>query len=176
MNKTKTEIRLNSGNKVQIYLSNAWVSLGIIKSGKITHKLDSSEVLPNDGVGFELPAKEKCSLQIVLYQCSKEALDLVSQYKGTVAKLLINNGLGLNSKYQEFFFPEVLILPNIELDLEAGKEQLIPVELPALPQDSVVTVNTYSGLPADSPAYEANPGSTKTGKNRYYLVLETQST
>lgn len=168
--KNKEQIHINGGDNFKINPGSGYITLGHIISGKLTRSVDKQEVVFADGSSTEFEGKTKCSIQIVLAQVTKEILDKLDELRGIPCQAFFYNGL--SDKYMEIYAPEARITSPIDLDMKGQAHQTIAIELSIAPQTSNASCHTKNDLPADAYAY-ADPGATVTGKNAYYVILET---
>lgn len=168
LGKNIKRVRLNGGNNFQIKTGGSWVNLGHILKGQIEDQTDSQEVTFADGSTVDLDGKRKVKLTCTLAQTSKEEIELVDDLRNSTYEGYFYNGI-IDGKHQEFYFKELDIIPKMNLEVPGSPMQLV-LEMSSAPQDANVSVIPDTGLPGD--AY-ATGGGAVTGKNRYYLILET---
>jgi len=164
------KIRLNSGDGDQVKLT-TWQKIGHCESGTINDTQDSAEATTKAGLTIERAAKEKCNVEMALLQSGKDEIDLADDIGEAAIPLYLDNGI-VDGKYQMFYFPEVVCIKNLKIEMKGQTFQQVGVKFTALPQSSLASVSS-ANLPADSPAYSvADAVVTYTGKNRYFVCIE----
>lgn len=177
--KNREEVRLNSGDNFQVFNGTAWLTLGHIVSGKLSYSAESQEVVYADGNAEDFRGKRKGTLSVILAQVSKEILDTIDGLDGKSLKLYYLNGIAFNGagntvQALEFFVPESRIVNKLELDMKGQSHQTIPLEFSLSPADTgFASVQTHDDLPTGAYAYASGAGATITGKNPFWVVLET---
>lgn len=170
--KSKNKVRIIGGNNAYFKYGSpsAWVTAGNINTGKLSYTGDTVEITFPDNTTLDLDGKTKCTLDIILAQSSKDDFDLVDILRSAgPIPFYYYNGI-VDGKHQEFYFPQVRVIPQVDTDFEAGKVQLIKIKLSAQPQDTLASCIPNTDLPTDKHA----TGSTAvTGVNQYFVILET---
>lgn len=177
--KDSKRVRINSGDNDGFYFGSAWNYLGFCESGTINDNQDTAELSTKAGYVIERRAKEKCWVDFVLAQTSKEELELPDVIGDSEIPLFIDNGI-VNSYYQEFYFPAISVTKQVKLEMKGNAFQTFGIKFSALPQAALASVDA-DDLPSWSAAYEApteapDAVTTHTGKNVYYVILETAVT
>jgi len=167
--KSKTQIKLVSGNNFKVYYNSAWITLGNIMSGMLTRAEEAETITLADGDTFEKRTTRKCNMLIELAQMSKEILDTLDGIFAGTVKIYYYNGVA-DSKYQEIYAPEAEARANFSLKMDGKNQQILTVDFSLFPQSSSVSVTPNTGLPSDKYATGASP---VTGTNPFYMLLET---
>ncbi len=170
--KNVNRIVVNGGNDLQIKFgtSPAWESLGHIISGKINDKTDNIEVVFADGDGVDLDGKRKVTGEFVLAQTSKSEIELLDVLRTSSFPMYFYNGIK-ESKYQEFYFKEVKIIADMELAISGNELQKILFKFSGVPQTANVAPTPSTDLPTAAKSHAT--ATPVTGKNKYYVVIET---
>lgn len=167
--KSNAKIRIKGGNDAQFKLT-AWEVAGNVNTGKLQYAGDTVSVSFPDNNALELGGVNKCSLDIILAQSSKDDFDLIDELRDAgPVPFYYYNGI-VDGKHQELYFPQVRVIPNIDLDFEAGKVQLLKIKLSAQPQSENAECIPNTDLPTGK---HATGTSAVTGKNQFFVVLET---
>lgn len=171
LGQNKKRIRLNSGNKFQIKYGSTptWQNLGSLESGVLSDITDSVDINQCDGDDFELAGRRKVALDLVLNQTSKEEMELVDVLRDITFPGSYYNGI-VDGKHQEIFFEELKLISNMKLDMKGNTQQKIALRFIGIPQATTAAVTPDSEMPDDAFASGAVPVS---GKNKYYVILET---
>lgn len=161
-------VRLKSGGKVSLYSPSinggVWANLGIIMSGKIDHSEDATEITPAHGAGFELPGKEKCTVEIVLGQSGEDETNLVDLLTGTTSQLLLDNGV-LNGKRQLYVVAAARYIKKHVVEMKAANHQTIMLSFSAKPLNGVPDNFTLGSI-----GWTGDYASVSS-KNPYYAVI-----
>lgn len=168
--KNTEQEKINSGNNFQILFGGSWIILGNIASGSLEKMADSIEITHADGYSHEKAAKRKCKLSVVLTQVAKEIMDKIDEILAVPVSGYFYNGMDGFEKHMEFFMPEMNTVEKLKLDMEGAKHQTLAVEFSVVAQDGNASVTPDTGLPGDAYATGSSP---VTGKNPFYVILET---
>ncbi|MCC6867083.1 MAG: hypothetical protein IT280_13085 [Ignavibacteria bacterium] len=168
--KNTEQEKINSGNNFQIKVGSSWLTLGNIVSGSLEKMADSIEITHADGNSHKKASKRSCTLSVVLSQVAKEIMDQIDDILNTSVEGYFYNGRDELGADQEFYLPEMKPIEKLKLDMEGGKHQVLNLEFSVVAQSANVSVTPDTGLPADAYASGASP---VTGKNPFYIILET---
>ncbi len=168
LGKNTSRIRLFGGNDFQLKISSTWTNIGHLLKGQVMDETDSQEVVFSDGNSIELDGKRKVKLVMTLAQTSKEEMELVDDLRGGAFEGYYYNGI-VDGKHQEFYFKSLNVIPKMNIEVPGSPMQLV-LEFSVNPQSGNVSVTPDTDLPSNAQATGSSPVS---GKNPYYVILET---
>jgi chloramphenicol 3-O-phosphotransferase len=158
--KDVSEIRINSGNNFQIYLSTAWETLGNIASGKFSQKGSTVDGMFASGYKWKKRGSSEASFTVVLTQVTAEIYKRIMQLVGKTIKFYYDNGQNDNSEYMELFSNQAQIIEAIDIDMKGQAAQEIGLEIALNPSDEtggIMTCTPDTDLPDDAHATGASP-------------------
>lgn len=168
--KNKADIRLNSGDDLQIKLVSTWHRVGHIMEGSLEEIDNSVEITFPDGDSPEYPGKSKCKVMIVLGQVTDDMAAFLNTITKVAVSLYHYNGLGFNGKHQEIFIPELILYKKTKLDFKADTQQVFALEGSVWGQSGIAECTPDDDLPTD--AYAAGASPVNSG-SKYYVVMDT---
>lgn len=168
MPKNTKRIRMFGGNDFQIKIATTWTNLGHLIKGIIRDMTETQNITLTDGEQVGVDGARSCQLVVTIGQSSKEEMELVDDLRGKEFEAYYYNGV-IDGKHQEIYIKALKMIPKMELEIPATPQAIV-FEGIMQPQPANVSVTPSSGLPAGAFATSASP---VTGKNRFYLTLET---
>lgn len=168
LGKNTLEVSLNGGNDIQLKINNTWTNIGHLLTGEVVDETDSVDVTFHDGNGTTLDGKRVVQLVLKLGQTSKAVLELIDDLRGLEVEGYYNNGK-VGVYWQEYYFKALRIIPKKRLGAP-GTPKALDLVFAVQPQASNVSVTPDTGLPTNAYAEGESPIA---GKNKYYVILET---
>lgn len=170
LGKDKTKIKLFGGEHLYFKSSasgSSWLDLGELANDvKIPDLTTTVEIVGNAGNAFDMIGVRKVNLIAKLHQTGKDEWEMIlDSFRGVPGQLYYYNGI-VGSVYDEFYAPDVLIMPSATHDT-SGKPMTYDVNISIRPTAAIVT-GAHTILPSVRKAT-----ASFTGVNVFYARIAT---